>query len=192
MNAKQTPALLFADRAREICEFCLRHGGPKAFPGWPVPTIFAYGFFHVVARTVFVARQHGGPCGSHISAVAFAWSNPETEIRKRAAAGLPQFAWRKTEDEADSLFLAQVIAKAAEGKRGGGEKGNLLARLAQQAGQRWPDWQRRKIFTYRRSGPDGPSKLVELRQDVIGKLIGEKRGKGEKGTACGRATEGEK
>lgn len=174
----QTAAvMLFTNRARELAEFCVRHGG-KAFAGWPVTKLFAYVFFHVVARTVFVARK-----GGNILAVAFAWSNPETEIRKRAAAGAPQFDWRRTDDEADSLFLAQVIAigTRAEGQRGKAAEGNLLQRLAQQVTQRWPDHERRKIFTYRRSGADGPLKLVELRHDVIEKLIEEKRGKGENG-----------
>jgi len=162
--SRQHPALLFADRAREIAEFCLRHSGKafNAFEGWNPPLLFSYVFFHVVARTVFMVRKHGGPCGTHITAVAFAWSNPETEIRKRAAAGSPQFDWRRTEDAADSLFVAQVIVKSREGN---------LARLARQVGQRWPDWQQRKIFTYRplRGGHQG-LQLVELRPAVIAKL----------------------
>lgn len=149
-KGQRTAALLFADRAREIVEFCLRHGG-RVFEAWSVTTLFAYVFFHVVARTVFVVRKDG-----HITAVAFAWSNSETEIRKRAAAGAPQFDWRRTEDAADSLLVAEVI-----GRR------ELLGRIARQFTQRWPDWQRRKIFTYRKG------QLVELKPDVIARLIAE-------------------
>ena len=127
---------------------------PEAFRkpvSWPVPTVFAYVFFHVVARTVFIVRQ-----GSEIAAVAFAWSNPETEIRKRAAAGSPQFDWRRTGEEADALFVAQVIGRW-----------ELLPRLVRQIVARWPDAERRKIFTYRRK------RLVELKPDVIARLRGD-------------------
>ena len=142
-------ALLFANRATEICEFCLRHGG-KAFDGWAVTTAFAYVFFHVVAQTVFVIRKSG-----QVSAVAFAWPQSEQEIRKRAAAGQSPFRWRIMPEDADALFLSEVI-----GRR------ELLGRIAQLVLQRWPDAMKRKVFTFRKK------QLVELRPTVIAKLIG--------------------
>lgn len=147
MTDARPAAQLFLDRARELTEFCLRRGasrtGHHAFAGWKVETLFAYVFFHVVARTVFVLRQ-----GGTLSAVAFAWSKPEQQIRWCAAAGVSPFQWRKTDDQADSILLGEVIAP------GVGLAG--WRRLWKQGRERWPDLDRRKVFTYR------AGRLVEI------------------------------
>lgn len=150
MNANPDIALLFAARAREIAEFLLRRA-PQLFAGWPPRTLFAYVFFHVAARTVFTARERG-----ELAAVAFAWSAPEGQIRDRAAAGQAVFAWRTGDDRADALFLAEVAGK----KR-------LFPRLFRAGFARWPDWQRRKIFTFR------AGRLVELAPAAIARMLKE-------------------
>jgi hypothetical protein len=140
--------MFFADRAREITEFCWRNGR-SAFPGWEVPTLYAYVFFHVVDRTVFLVREHG-----EISAVGFMWGVPESEIRSRADAGEPVFCWKRSQDNADSVFMAELVGSAAE-----------FPRLTRGAEQRFPEWwKRKKVFTFRRG------KLVQLDRDTIERL----------------------
>ena len=145
----QSPALVFAERATEITEFALRRGA-ECFRGWPVPTVFAYVFFHVATRTVFCVRE-----GREISGVLFAWPMAESELRGLAAGGRSAFAWKRPPETADAIFVAEVI-----GHR------QLLARLAAQVKARWPDWRSKKIFTFR------SHKLVELKAGVIAKLLG--------------------
>lgn len=138
----------FTERAREIAEFCVRRGG-RAFAGWPVPTLFAYALFHVVDRTVFSTREHGT-----IAGVGFMWGENERDIRSRAAAGQPVFDWTRSVDGADSLFLAEVVAA-----------GPQLARLARQAKARFPDMEKKKIFTFRRG------ELVRIPIETVEKVV---------------------
>lgn len=140
--------LFFAERAREITEFCVRRGG-KCFSAWVVPTVFAYAFFHVVQRTVFCTRAN-----SSLASAAFIWGAPEKTIRARAAAGEPVFRWERSRDGADSLFVAEVIGSQAN-----------LARLIKPVSRRWPDWERKKLFTYRQE------ELVQLEPATINRMI---------------------
>jgi hypothetical protein len=140
-------ALVFADRARELTEFCVRRGG-QCFADWPVPTVFAYAFFHAVARTVFIVREHAS-----ITAVAFAWGMPAATIRDRAAKGEPIFQWRRSKDSADSLFLAETIGTQAQ-----------LGNLTRQVFRRWPDFAKKTVLTFRHD------RLVELRGATIERL----------------------
>jgi hypothetical protein len=146
-NTEGTAAMFFADRAREITEFCLRRGG-KCFVGWEVPTLFAYAFFHVVDRTVFLVREHGS-----IAAVAFAWGMPAADIQARAAAREPVFQWKRSQDNADAVFLAEVVGSQAQ-----------LGRIVRQTQTRWPDLQHRQIYTFRNG------QLVGLPGDTIERL----------------------
>ena len=148
MSAQAAPATVFAQRATEISEFCLKNGG-QCFARWPVPTLFAYVFFHVVTRTVFCVRE-----GGQIAGVLFAWGMPASEIEQAGAEGKGTFAWRKSRDDSDAIFLAEFI-----GRR------DLFPRLLQQAETRWPDWRRKRIFTFR------TGRLVELPQTVIAKFL---------------------
>ncbi len=136
-------ALFFSQRAVEIAEFCLHNGG-KAFAGWLAPTLYAYAFFHVVDRTVFLARSHGA-----ITTAAFMWGRPESEIRQDAT-----FNWKRSQDNADSLFLAEVVGSQRD-----------LSKLSKQVSARWPDWTSKKVFTFR-SG-----KLVQLPHETIERMI---------------------
>lgn len=149
-TAESSAALFFADRAKEITEFCVTHGA-KVFEGWPVPTIWAYAFFHVVDRTAFLIREHG-----EIVALAFCQAVPEKDLRARDAAGLPAFNWRRSIDNADALALAEVIGRK-----------ELLSRLARQFDARFPGWRRKKMFTHR------AGQLVELPPEVIERMLHE-------------------
>lgn len=143
-----SPALFFAERARAIVEFCVRHRG-AAFPDWSVPTLYQYVFFHVVTRTVFVVWERGA-----VRAVLFAWGEREADIRARAAAGEPAFHWQRSADFADALLVAEVIGRQKD-----------LPRLERAARQRWPDWPRKKIYTYR------AGELRELKRGVLERML---------------------
>lgn len=148
--------MTLADRAREVTEFLLREGR-GIVDAWPVRKLFAYVFFHVAARTLFVVRR-----GESIATVAIAWAEPEADIRAKAAAGKPIFAWRVTRDDADAIMLAQVV-----GRR------ECLGRIVNQARSRWPDLDRRRVLTFRRrGGPAGEARLVELKPRTIARLRG--------------------
>lgn len=147
-QSKLDATTFFADRAREITEFCLRHG-KSAFPGWEVPTLYAYVFFHLVDRTVFLVREHG-----EITAIGFMWGVPEAEIRERTKADQPVFAWKRSQDNADSLFMAELVGSEAE-----------FSRLTRSAAARFPEWwMRKKVFTFRHG------KLVQLGRETIERL----------------------
>lgn len=148
-------------RAKEITEFCLAKGG-KCFADWPVKTLFAYVFFHLVDHGVFVCRQNG-----QIVAVMFAWATSVAAITQRHQQGLSPFNWERSRNHEDGGFLAEVI----------GER-SLLPRLLKQVTAKWPDWKEKKIFTYR----DG--QLVELPKEVIGRMLQE-GAKGAAGTKSG-------
>lgn len=175
-------------RAEEIAGFCVRRGA-ECWRGWPVRTLFAYVFFHVVDRTVFCVRGTTGlqdqgtkgpgvsgqwsvVSGRPISAVLFAWGMPAAEIQRIAREGRAVFQWRRSADKSDALFLAEVI-----GHR------ELLPRLVKQAEQRWPDWRRKRVFTFRAGS------LVELKREVLEKVLDVAKQKAEIGKAeMGRAT----
>lgn len=145
--------MVLFERAKELTEFCLEHGG-KAFQGYQIPVLFQYAFFHLSARTAFVVRRNG-----EISAAMFCWAAPETEIRARAEAGQSTFQWRTSADEAGaSLFVAEVVKRSDCNAK-------TLAKLFRQAMSRWPDWQQKKIFTFRNGF------LVELEPDAIARLM---------------------
>lgn len=139
----------FFGKARELAEFCVRNGRGGCFHGWPVPTVFTYAFFHAVQRTVFSTRASGA-----INSVLFVWGQPERTIRESAAEGGAVFHWQRSQDQADSLFLGEVIAGPPE-----------LRRLVKQVEARWPGWRQKKIFTFRHG------KLVQLETDTIERLI---------------------
>lgn len=152
-QATTTPTdvpMIFADRAREVTEYCVTQGG-KAFEGWAVPTLFAYVFFHLVDRTCFVVRKGGA-----IAGVMFAQALDEAEQRRRVDEGQSRFLWHRSADTSDAIALREVVARR-----------DLLPRLAKQVTARWPDWRQRKVFTFR----DGA--LVELPGEVIKKFLGE-------------------
>src|ERR1043166_9473317 len=132
-NQRPDLAMFFAKKAQETAEFCLRHG-KHCFEKWQVPTLFAYVFFHVAERTVFVLRSHG-----EITGVLFAWAMPEADIRQSAATGQSPFKWQRSQDNADSILCAEVIAS----------RENISA-LVKQAQARWPNLNTKKIFTFRK------------------------------------------
>src|SRR5947209_14619467 len=90
--------MVLYDRARELTEFCLAHGG-KAFAGYEIPVLFQYVYFHLGDRTAFCVRRNG-----EITAAMFCWGGPELDIRARAQSGSSTFQWRTSSDRADSLF----------------------------------------------------------------------------------------
>lgn len=161
---------IVAQRAVELTEFILKRRG-RAFEGWPVPLIFQYCFWHIAEGTAFVARDHTGICG-----VAFAWGMTEREILRREADGLAPFQWERSVDGADGLFLAEVIAgekQKAESRK------QTLQRLHRQMLSRWPDLERRKVFTYRGAHLEmGAPKLVRLKPAVIAALVNRKESHG--------------
>lgn len=148
LGNSQVPALHFADKARELAEFCVRHGR-EAFSGWNVPTLYQYVFFHVVSRTVFCVRDRGA-----VTAVLFAWGMSEKDLRARMAAGQSPFAWQPSADFSDALFIAEVIGSQAQ-----------FPKLGRLLSQRWSDWRRKKVFTLR------AGTLHELKDDVIERLL---------------------
>lgn len=150
--------MLLYEQARALAEFCVRHGG-KCFASWAVPLVFQYCFFHLATRTAFVARAGGrGSASPGITAAMFVWGAPEAEIRAREAAGSSAFYWQRSKDKADSLFLAEVIKLPDK-------NAIVIAKLFRQAASRWPDWDQKKIFTYRNGF------LVELEPAAIAKLL---------------------
>jgi len=140
----------FTERSKEIVQFCLRES-KGLFARWPVPTLFAYVFFRLVDRTVFVLRDNG-----RITAVASAWGRPETEIRAGRT-----FGWKRSQDGADAVFIAEVIGQRRH-----------LPRLARLLSKRLPGWEKKKVFTMR-SEPDRPMdrKLVELRPELFKRML---------------------
>jgi len=136
------------ERARELTEFCLERG-QAAFVNWPVKTLFEYCFFHLVDRGAFVCRAQGG-----LASCMFAWGVPLAEIRAANQAGAPVFQWARSRPESDAIFLAEVV-----GSR------RFLPVLFKGAAARWPDWQDKRIFTYRAGA------LVELPSALIKRLI---------------------
>jgi hypothetical protein len=144
-----SPAIFFAARAQEITEFCVRRGDKL----WPVPTLFTYVFFHLADRTLFMVRR-----GGSIAAVLSAWAMPASEIERLEREGKSQWQWRKSQDNADGLFIGEVIGTRA-----------LLPALVKRAMLRWPDWPKKRIFTHR------GGKLHELKPDVIRRLLSTER-----------------
>lgn len=153
ISHKVDPAAVthFAERAKELTEFCLARAGSRVFERWPVPTLYAYVFFHLVDRSVMVVREHG-----QIAAVMFLHAMPAEELQALVQAQRPWWQWRRSRDSADALVLAETI-----GRR------ELVSRLVKQARQRWPDLDRKKVFTWRRD------QFVELTPDVINIFVGE-------------------
>jgi len=151
-KAPERPAaavpMYFASKARDIAEFCVAKGD-KCFAEWPIPTIFAYVFFHLIDGGCFVVRKNGG-----IAGVMFLWGANEADIRQRAAVSDSPFYWQRSKRDGDSLFLAEVVAAHSS-----------LPKLFKLAAARWPDWQRKKVFTYREG------KLIEFPHDVIKRMI---------------------
>jgi hypothetical protein len=147
-------ALFFTDRAREITEFWVKSNRQRGLgssgPAPSVPTLYAYVFFSLVDRTLFVVRRH-----SAIVAALTVWGMPEAEIRQMDAEGESTWQWRRSRDDADSLCVGEVI-----GAR------ELLPALVRQVSSRWPNWRDKKVFTYRRG------KLVQLDPATVEKLIG--------------------
>ncbi len=153
--AGQRPALqanpgahVMFDKARAVTEFCIKHGG-DCFKDWPVPLVFNYVFYHLVDGGCFVVRANG-----EISAVMFAWGLNSKEVLARHQAALSPFAWQRSRNNEDAIFLAEVIGERSR-----------LGKLFKMAAAKWPDWQSKTIFTYR----DGS--LVELPQAVIKQFI---------------------
>lgn len=92
----------------------------------------------------------------------FAWGMSERDIRARVAAGLSPFAWKRSRNGEDAIFLAEVI-----GERAG------LGKLFKMATARWPDWERKKIYTFR------GNRLTLLPQGLIKQFFQEgKSGRG--------------
>lgn len=148
---------ILARRAVELSEFIIKNRG-RAFEGWPVPLIFQYCFYHLAEGTAFTVRDKDG-----IAGVAFAWGMSPGEIRRRDAAGESPFQWERSVDGAGGLFLAEVIA--AEPKQKAENRKQKLQRLYRQMLKRWPDFARKKIYTYR------AGKLVELSAAAIAKMV---------------------
>ena len=139
------------EKARELTEFCLRHGG-KCFVAWPTKTLFEYCFFHLVDRTVFTVRDHG-----QVVACLFGWITSVTAIQEKHAKGQTPFCWQRSKDHEDGAFLAEVISL----------KKSDLGKLLRQVAARWPLWRTKRIFTYR-SG-----QLVELPRELIRRMVQE-------------------
>jgi hypothetical protein len=148
-SAEQTPwSLILARKAVEVTEFILAHRG-RTFPGWRVPLIWQYAFWHLAQGTAFVVRAEG-----RIVALAFVWGAPAEQIRARAATGQPAFQWEQSQDSAEAVLVAEVI----------GDR-NYLPRLYQQAQRRWPDLERKTLFTYRAGS------LVELTPAIVSVMV---------------------
>lgn len=141
-------ALFFSQRAVEIAEFCLHHGG-RCFRGWPVPLLYAYAFFHVVDRTVFVVREHG-----EIVTVVFMYGRPEMKLRAD-----PKFDWKRSEDQADSLLIDTVVGNRQQ-----------LRKLAKPVAARWPDWLLKKLFIFRYRGGEKPV-LEQLTRETVERML---------------------
>lgn len=134
--------------AVELTEFCLERGR-RCFANWPTQTLFAYCFFHLVSRGAFFCRQNG-----KIVAALFAWTMPEALLRTFHAEHKPVFDWRtRPTGPEDAIFLAEVMGDQ-----------QFLPVLVRRVSARWPDWDKRKIFTYRHG------ELVELPAATIKRL----------------------
>ena len=144
------------DKARELTEFCLRHGG-RCFDGWPVKTLFEYCFFHLVDRGVFIVRDHG-----EIVACMFAWGTSVPAIMMRHGNHAAPFCWERSRNHEQALFLAEVISTGKTAKIARSH----LVQMVRQGAAKWPDWKQKRIFTYR------DKKLVELPHDVIQRMLG--------------------
>jgi len=140
--------MYFAGKAREVAEFCLRKGG-QCFENWDAITLFTYVFFHLVDGNCFVVRKNGG-----IAGVLFLWGATETDIRQRAATGESPFYWQRSMKAGDALFLAEVVSAH-----------DCLPTLFKLAAAKWPDWQQRKVFTYREG------RLIQLPVDLVKRMI---------------------
>jgi hypothetical protein len=145
-------ALHFAEKAREVAEFCVRRGASRtgqqtAFDGWDVRTLYRYVFFHTVTRTVFCVRSQGA-----IAAVAFVWGGPSYEFQ--VGSGKFPFRWQRSADAADALFVGHVVGAQKE-----------LPALLRQVKARWPDFERKRIFTFRHGA------MHELSRETLGKML---------------------
>ncbi|HVX56982.1 MAG TPA: hypothetical protein VHA37_04570 [Candidatus Saccharimonadales bacterium] len=147
-SPERGPEMVFAELARELTEFCLQRG-KECFKGWPVPTVFKYVFFHLATRSCVFLRMNGKP-----AAVMFARGVPAKTIEERAAKGEPVFSWSLPQDNADALFVAEVIATD-----------ETLPALVKRARARWPNWQSRKMYTFRHG------KLVQFSEAVKEKFL---------------------
>lgn len=146
--------------ARGVTEFCIERG-QKLFADWPVKTLFAYVFWHLVEGTCFTCRARG-----RITAVMFAWRMPERELRERFLQGKGLFEWRiRNQNSANVIFVAEVLA---DGHRAHGRLNKRqVHHLMTQAMKRWPDWRGAKIFTCRRGGGE----LHEIKRASIERLL---------------------
>lgn len=143
----------FLERAREITQFGIEHGG-DCFKDWPIKIVFAYAFFQLVDRCCFTIRSNG-----RLAGVMFAYAMPALDIVNQAWRKEPVFDWQRSEDSADAIFIAEVI--------GGGKTLNKLFKLAV---SRFPNWERKRLYTYRAKA-DGTKALHPLDHDTIKRLI---------------------
>jgi hypothetical protein len=133
--------------------FCLKEGA-KAFVGWKAVLVFQYCYHHLAYRTVFVERSHG-----KIVAAMFAWGVTSDSVIEREERDQPVFQFEPSVDNADAIFLAEVIGERRK-----------LRKVFKMASARWPNWGMRIVFTYRIDGR-GVRNMTTLRPDVVRRMV---------------------
>ena len=133
-----------ADIVREVTMFALRRKR-VCFDGWKPEIVFRYFAFHLLAGTLFLARE-----GRALLGVGVAYPCHEHFLRENE--GKP-FSWTLPE-QGNTLFIGEVITA----------KRKAIPALLRQAMAKWP-WVS-TIMTYRRK------KLVELHMSQLERLAG--------------------
>ena len=135
----------------QLAHFARGHGG-RLYGGFTPEQLQDYLMFHAAQRTLSFCRENNAVTG-----LGVAWQMPAAEIRRRAQYRRAMFDWTATEEGADGLFIANVIAL------------NIGARRALIGGlmKRFPGWAGLQIYTTRKA----PHRLKQIKPLALARLV---------------------
>lgn len=119
---------------QRIARYCRMHGAPDCYQNWSPETLYDYLAFHSNHATHAWVQTSGQIVGS-----AVMWQCREADILEAARTQRYFFHWQPSDPLGDALFIADVVCTAP------GALGALLAKFT----DRFTDWERLKVFTFR-------------------------------------------
>lgn len=112
--------------------FC---AGRKCFANWSPETLRDYLAFHVAQGTLCVVQTSG-----QVQGVAIGWQTFTQQLLAPIMRHQHLFTWRASSSIGTVIFVAEVAATSP----------GVLTQLCRQLALRFPEWQRKPVWTYRR------------------------------------------
>ena len=150
-----------AQRLDALAYFCIVHGAPHCYKGWPMLRLRQYLAFHDHAGTLAVARA--GADG-RIVGTAVAWRDHERLLRSRRERGDHAFQWQPNNPRGDCVFVADVVCTVP----------GALAALIGALVKKFPTWRGLKILTFRPALAGEGIRWVEYPQRLVDRLLRER------------------